>query len=280
MTNEHTSLEKYTSHTLFKRGAKGLCVRGKLETEQTATYWPKVPLSLAALLSHSGGLLNRGSWGPKSSAGSWFSLPRTATWNPTNWHQLTRTLCGPGLYNYLASPCFMWASHLHRIQPVHAQGYILISSTGCTCFLIDCKVEGQYVTIKITSIYLSIYRILIYINMHIYTCTFRIHIDAIIKTSDTVLRKIYHSLYLKGLYVRGSWRLNKDCNILTSPAPPHLVSNLSDLQLTDFLSSPSYIIVQSPTQSLEWHVWSSYNWNNGNNCQAVHRSLSSGASVY
>ena len=45
----------------------------------------------------------------------------------------------------------------------------------------------------------------------------------------------------------------------------------------DFLSSPSYIIVQSPTQSLEWHVWSS---SSGNNCHEVHRSLSSGASVY
>ena len=43
------------------------------------------------------------------------------------------------------------------------------------------------------------------------------------------------------------------------------------------LVSPSYIIVQSPTQSLEWHVWSS---SSGYNCHAVHRSLSSGASVY
>ena len=106
--------------------------------------------------------------------------------------------------------------------------------------------------------------------------------------------------------MRGSWRLNKDCNILTSPAPPgiavcrsrspgllnrepvgqplwnmfsflHLLSNSSDLQLTDFLSPPSYIIVQSPTQFLEWHVWSS---SSGNNCHAVHWSLSSGASVY
>ena len=58
---------------------------------------------------------------------------------------------------------------------------------------------------------------------------------------------------------------------------PHLVSNSSDLQPSDFLSSPSYIIVQSPTQSLEWHVWLS---SSGNNCLAVHRSLSSGASVY
>ena len=41
--------------------------------------------------------------------------------------------------------------------------------------------------------------------------------------------------------------------------------------------SPSCIIVQSPTQSLEWHVWSS---SSGNNCHAVQRSLSSGESVY
>ena len=34
---------------------------------------------------------------------------------------------------------------------------------------------------------------------------------------------------------------------------------------------------QSHTRSLEWHVWSS---SSGNNCHAVHRSLSSGASVY
>ena len=48
---------------------------------------------------------------------------------------------------------------------------------------------------------------------------------------------------------------------------PHLVTNSPDIQLTDFLSSPSYIIVQSPTQSLEWHVWSS---SSGNNCHAGH----------
>ena len=38
MTNEIISLEKYTYHTLFERVAKGLCVRDKLDTEQTATY--------------------------------------------------------------------------------------------------------------------------------------------------------------------------------------------------------------------------------------------------
>ena len=34
---------------------------------------------------------------------------------------------------------------------------------------------------------------------------------------------------------------------------------------------------QSPTRSLEWHDWSS---SSGNNCHAVQRSLSSGASIY
>ena len=80
--------------------------------------------------------------------------------------------------------------------------------------------------------------------------------------------------------VSSAWRathivLHKDCNILTSPTPPdiavcrsrspgllnrrprgplrwvlfslpQLVSNSSDLQVTDFLSTPSYIIVQRP----------------------------------
>ena len=55
-------------------------------------------------------------------------------------------------------------------------------------------------------------------------------------------------------------------------SPTGLVS-----KLTDFLSSPSYIIVPLPTQSLEGHVWAS---SSGNNCHAVQRSLSSGASVY
>ena len=39
--------------------------------------------------------------------------------------------------------------------------------------------------------------------------------------------KIYLSLYLKGLCVRGSRRTSKDCNILTSPAPPDIAVCLS-----------------------------------------------------
>ena len=47
------------------------------------------------------------------------------------------------------------------------------------------------------------------------------------------------------------------------------------LVLTELYNSST--TTQSPTQSLEWHVWSS---SSGNNCHSVHRSLSSGASLW
>ena len=50
----------------------------------------------------------------------------------------------------------------------------------------------------------------------------------------------------------------------------HLTSVLTELYNS---STPT----RSPTRSLEWHDWSS---SSGNNCHAVHRSLSFGASVY
>ena len=62
---------------------------------------------------------------------------------------------------------------------------------------------------------------------------------------------------------------------------PHLVSNpVRSLTVWLLVLTELYISstpTQSPTQSLEWHVWSS---SSGNNCHAVQRSLSSGASVY
>ena len=33
--------------------------------------------------------------------------------------QLTRTVCGTWLYNRLTPTCFLYASHVHQIQPVH-----------------------------------------------------------------------------------------------------------------------------------------------------------------
>ena len=118
-----------------------------------------------------------------------------------------------------------------------------------------------------------------FILMCIYIC---IHIDAIIKTSDTVLRKIYLSLYLKGCvwegvgdrtelqYInpppllspsalclsRSPGLLNRRLSSLLDAgflyhilSPTSLLSKLVS-KLTNFLSSPSYIIVQSPAQYL------------------------------
>ena len=59
---------------------------------------------------------------------------------------------------------------------------------------------------------------------------------------------------------------------------PHLVTNGSGLQTglqTHWL--PVFTELYNSSISLEWHVWLS---SSGNNCHAVHRSLSSGASVY
>ena len=123
----------YLSH-FIRNGCKRV-VRGELETEQTATYWPPVPLSLAALLSRSAGLLNRGSWGPIALC--WVLVLSTASYLQL-WLQLTQPVCGTGLHNCLTSTCFLWASLLHPIQPVHSQSYTLISSTGCTCYLHRC----------------------------------------------------------------------------------------------------------------------------------------------
>ena len=76
----YTSAEKYTSHTLFERVIKGLrkgwcwlCVRGDLETEQTATYWPQVPLYYSSTSSFCWAA-QLGSWEPKPSVWNWPSL--------------------------------------------------------------------------------------------------------------------------------------------------------------------------------------------------------------
>ena len=118
-----------------------MCERWVGDWTKTATCWPPVPLSLAAFLSHSAGLLNRGPWGPSSLLGLVLTASNCNNWLQTNW-----TSCHTGLYHCLAPTCFLWASHLHWIQPAHSQGYPLKSSTGCICSLIDSWVGGQYVT--------------------------------------------------------------------------------------------------------------------------------------
>ena len=136
MTNEHASFEKYTSHTLFEMVAKGL--------------WKGYVREVSWRLKKDCNILTPSSsvFSSTSFSFCWAAQPgalvfTTSNWN--NWLQTNRISCRTGLYHCLTSTCFLWASHLHLIQPVHSQGYTLISSTGCTCSLIDCWVEDQYV---------------------------------------------------------------------------------------------------------------------------------------
>ena len=86
-------------------------------------------------------------------------------------------------------------------------------------------------------------------------------------------------------------RLISNCNSSGAPRPlrpdvalpttfrlspsPTLTGTVLTSVLTELYNSSTP--TQSPTRSLKSHVWSS---SSGNNCHAVHRSLSSGASVY
>ena len=134
----------YLSHFIQNGCERVMCERWVGDWTKRATYWPPVPLSLAVLLSRSAWLLNRGSWGPIALC--WVLVLSTVSYLQLIDSKLTEPVCRMGLYNWLTSNCFLWASHLHPIQPVQSQGYPLISSTGCTCSLIDGWVGGQYVT--------------------------------------------------------------------------------------------------------------------------------------
>ena len=118
-----------------------MCKRWVGDWTNSATYWPPVPLSLGALLSRSAWLLNRGPRGPIPLLRNSSHCIELQQLTPTKW-----TSCRTGLYHCLTPSCFLWASQLHPSQPIHSQGYTLISSTGCTCSLIIGWVGGQYVT--------------------------------------------------------------------------------------------------------------------------------------
>ena len=77
----------YLAHFIRKgcnRVVKRLCVRGALETEQTATYWPPVLLTIATPLFSFCWAAQPGVLRAHPSAGSWFSLPRTSTATDSN----------------------------------------------------------------------------------------------------------------------------------------------------------------------------------------------------
>ena len=127
------------------------------------------------------------------------------------------------------------------------------------------------------------------------------HNDDTIKTSDTILRKIYLSLYLKGFLCERELETEQNCNILTptvflSCSPGLLNRGLRGpaslgagflyriLSPTDWIScAPSYIIVQRPPSFCGRHKLHSFNpstvkvifWYSSTGCTCyLHRCIS------
>ena len=142
MTNGHSSLEKYTSHTLFEMVSKGLRkgyvweVSWKLNKD--CNILTPCSSGYSSTSFSSCGAAQSRALRSQLSAGTWFSLLELQQLTLNSDHQLTELVCRTGLYHCLTLICFLWASHLHSIQPVDSQGYTLISSTGCTCYLHSC----------------------------------------------------------------------------------------------------------------------------------------------
>ena len=95
MTNEHTSVEKYTSHFIRKCCEMVVCERWvgdwtdcNILTPSSSDY-SSTPFSFCWAAQP--GVLRA-----QPSAGSWFSLPRTASRTSAAWHQLTQFSVAPG----------------------------------------------------------------------------------------------------------------------------------------------------------------------------------------
>ena len=110
-TNEHTSwLKIYLSHFILERVDVGCVWEVSWRRGRTATYWPKVLLTIAALLSHPNWATQP--WvteGPKPSV--WISVRH----HVPNWLQLepTQAACGTCLYNCLTSIYFCCFSAIY-----------------------------------------------------------------------------------------------------------------------------------------------------------------------
>ena len=155
----HISMQKKISLTLYSR--KG-CERVDIgyvwemswRPNRTATYWPPTHtlLAIIAFFFRSPGLLNRGPGGP-AYAGTWFSFQHLLS----NCSELPVA----GVCNNLTSTYFLRASQFRtQFNPstVKVTPDLLISSTGCTCYLHRCvssfdslagpEVNMQQMTIK------------------------------------------------------------------------------------------------------------------------------------
>ena len=104
-TSGHSSLEQYTSHTLFEMVRKGYVWEVSWNLYKAATYWPPALLAIAALLSQPVGCSNGGPEVPVS-AGTWFSLLEQQQLTLNSDLQLTWSSSSTELYNCLTLTCF------------------------------------------------------------------------------------------------------------------------------------------------------------------------------
>ena len=112
----HFFIKIYLSHFILGRVDVDCVWEVSWRRGQTATYCPKVLLTISALLSHLG--LAAQPWvteGPKPSVCRWFSRGHLVP----NWLQLhlelTQAVCGTWLYNCFAFTCFRCSSaYLHK----------------------------------------------------------------------------------------------------------------------------------------------------------------------
>ena len=122
-TSGHRSLEKYTSHFIWK-GSKGLLKA--LLCERWVGGWTE----LQHIDPHSYGHISVSfpvlNWGPGGPA-SLGHVPHSSIFSPTDLNSNWLNFLSPGLYNNL-TPTLLPVSVTisHSIQPVHSQGYILI----------------------------------------------------------------------------------------------------------------------------------------------------------
>ena len=127
--NEQTNTflyKKYTSNTSFsKRWMLVVCETVSWRRGKTATYWSKVSLTIAALLSHLGWAVQP--WvteGPKASLCRWLSLRQLVS----NWLQLQlpQATCVPVIFLF----------DVHLLSLLFTQVHLLI----------DGSVEGQSIS--------------------------------------------------------------------------------------------------------------------------------------
>ena len=127
-TSGHSSLEKYTSHFI----ERFVCER-ELETEQKLQHIdPTTLLAIIAFLCRSPALLNQGLRA--------LPLLRHAS-NSSIFSPIELKFLSPGLYNNLTPTYFLRASQFRtQFNPltVKVTPVLLISSTGCTCYLHRC----------------------------------------------------------------------------------------------------------------------------------------------